>query len=169
MNKKSVSYSRQLAQPVTLLSVSDGKSENVATMAWVMPVSSNPPLLTVAVSPRRHSHDLVLAAGEFAVLVLTDQQKNLSTLAGTISGRNQQKWELPEFKGLRREADIIKAPLIRDCRAVYECRLVNHVTAGDHTLFIGEILRAEADDSKNPLILFDRRYIGPGEVIARYP
>ena len=79
----SISYSQNLVSPVTLISISDGDRENIATMSWVCALSRKPPLLMVSISPLRYSHDLVLSAGEFAILVLSDTQEKISTLAAT--------------------------------------------------------------------------------------
>lgn len=163
------SYSRQLVHPVTIISVSTGTTENIATMAWVSPVSFDPALLMVGISPKRFSHDLVLEAREFALLVLSDTQKELSTLAGTRSGRKENKWELEAFRKIRKQPKIIASPLLAGCRAVYECKLQDHFPAGDHTLFVGEIVRAEIDWEKQPLLLFNRNYHKLGDFIAKYP
>ena len=162
-------YSRQFVHPVTLISVSNGERENLATMAWVSPVSFEPPMLMVAVSPKRFTHELVLDAKEFAIMVLSNLQKELATLAGTSTGRKVNKWELEPFKRLRRNAQFIQAPILEKCRATYECKLVNHIETGDHTLFIGEIIHAEFDEEINPLILFNRNYYDIGKLIAKYP
>ncbi|RQW05984.1 MAG: flavin reductase [Calditrichaeota bacterium] len=169
MTQRNYNYSKHLVHPVTLISVSDGKNENVATMSWVCSVSSNPPLLMVAISPNRYSHDLVLGAGEFAILVLSIHHLELATLAGTKSGKTTIKWDLPQFKKVRKEAQFIKAPLLTGCRAALECRLVDHHAAGDHTIFIGEIVGSDYNPDVQPLILFNRRYFEPGQFIADYP
>ncbi len=169
MSDKNAGFSRQIVHPVTLLSVSDGITENIATMSWVSSVSRTPPLIMIAVHPKRYSHDLILTSGEFAILVLSNLQRELATLAGTKSGRSANKWELPQFQLVRKDARHIKAPLISDCRACLECRLVNHFEAGDHTLFIGEIIDLEFNLNVQPLILFNRKYLNPGQYIASYP
>lgn len=169
MSETYKSFSRQLSHPVTLVSVSDGQHQNIATMAWVSPVSFNPPLVMVSISPKRFTHNLLLKADEFAILVLSDSQKELSTLAGTKSGRKIDKWELEPFRKLRKDPEIIRAPLLQGCRAAYECRLWNHYPAGDHTIFVGEVLRAEVNEEVDPLLLFNRRYYKIGDAIARYP
>ncbi len=169
MIERNFSYSQHLVHPVTILSVSDGKKENIATMSWVSAVSTKPSLLMVAVSPRRYSHSLIVKSGEFAILVLSNLQKELATLAGTISGTKKNKWDLPQFQLLRKPAAKIKAPVLKDCRAILECKLVNHSTAGDHTLFLGEIIHTEFDLNVQPLILFNRKYFNPGQFIANYP
>ncbi len=162
-------YTRQMPHPVTLISVSDGKEENIATMSWCSPVSFEPPLVMVAIRPNRFTHDILLRSGEFGLMVLSEMQKEMATLAGTLTGSKAQKWELETFRRFRKEPRTIRAALLRECRAVYECKLTNHMTAGDHTIFVGEIIHGEIDPDQKPLILFDRKYFGLGDFIARYP
>lgn len=166
---KTISYSQNLVHPVTLLSTSDGEHENIATMSWVSALSRKPPLLMVSVSPLRYSHDLLLRSREFAILVLSEIQREMATLAGTLSGSHNQKWSLAPFKQAKKPAHQIKASLLRGCLATFECRLVNHLTAGDHTLFIGEVVNQEQNSLQNPLILFNRKYFSLGDFIEKYP
>jgi flavin reductase (DIM6/NTAB) family NADH-FMN oxidoreductase RutF len=40
---------------------------------------------------------------------------------------------------------------------------------GDHTVFYGEVIRSEVDETKSPLVLFNREYYRLGDVIGSYP
>lgn len=163
------SYSQNLVHPVTLISLSDGNRENIATMSWVCALSRKPPLLMVSISPLRYSHNLLLDANEFTILVLSESQKELSTLAGTLSGRKQNKWNLPPFRDNKQAGKLNNASVLKGCRAIFECRLKNHITAGDHTLFIGEVVHQENDEQINPLVLFNHQYFKLGQFIEKYP
>ena len=44
----------------------DGKP-NVLAIAWIIPVSVNPPLLAMSIRPERHSHRLISETKEFVV------------------------------------------------------------------------------------------------------
>ena len=169
MKKPESVYSRHLVHPVCLLSVSDGTNENISTMSWISAVSTEPPLLSVAVSPKRYSYQLILNAQEFAILILSNLQNELATLAGTVSGHKKDKWSLPQFQLLRKAPKRIKSPVLKDCRAILECKLVQQLKTGDHSLFIGEIVHTEYDPNVQPLILFNRKYYNPGQFIADYP
>jgi len=162
-------YSRHLVHPVTLLSVAHGDKENIAAMSWVSALSRNPPLLMVAVSPKRYSHQLLLDSQEFAINILKDNQNELSTLAGTHSGRNENKWESEPFRKLRKTATKIGVPVLKDCLAVFECKLEQHIPTGDHTLFVGEIVHSESQTEANPLVLFNRQYFQLGNFVSKYP
>ena len=160
-------YSSQFADPVTLVTVVTKDKANVMAVGWTSPVSFEPPILMVSIAPQRFTHDMIIEAGEFAVCVLADDQKNLSEIAGTLSGRKTDKLAMPEFRTV--PADKIRAPLIAGARASFECKLVSHETVGDHTVFYGQVLRFDVDETKSPLVLFSRYYYSLGERRGEYP
>ena len=161
------SYSSQFPDPVALITVATAAHTNVMTAGWASPVSSAPPILMVSVAPARFTHDLILEAKEFGVSILADDQKKLSELAGTLSGRKKDKLSLPGFETFASEK--IKAPLIKGARAWFECKLHSHHTVGDHTVFYGTVLAIKVDGSKSPLVLFYKKYYALGEVKGVYP
>ncbi len=160
-------FSSQFAAPVVIVGVTAGKRRNIMSAAWVSPVSFAPPIVMVSISPRRYTHDLLLEAKEFTLSILTDQQRQLSTTAGVSTGREKDKLKLDIFK--TEEGRKVNAPLIKDSRAVLECKLIKHLTMGDHTLFLGEVVHFTCDKSKSPLILFNREYYSLGKYLADYP
>jgi flavin reductase (DIM6/NTAB) family NADH-FMN oxidoreductase RutF len=167
MEAKMKRYSSQFPDPVVLVSVATANIKNAMTVGWASPVSFEPPILMVSIAPKRFTHDLILEAGEFGVSVLADDQKEISTLAGTLSGSKTDKLSYTQFQTF--DALKIKAPLIGGCRAWFECKLVNHATIGDHTAFYGEVIETTVDESKSPLILFNRAYYSLGENKGKYP
>lgn len=160
-------YSSHFPDPVALVTVATDANTNVMTVGWTTPVSFKPPILMVSIAPERFTHKLLIEAGEFGVSILADDQKKLSTAAGTASGAHVNKLAGGGFETI--EPEIIRAPLIAGARAWYECRLLSHHRVGDHTAFFGEVLRAEADEGKKPLVLFDRKYYSLGKEIGAYP
>ncbi len=160
-------YSSQFPDPVCLVTVEGDEKSNVMSVGWASPVSSKPPILMVSIAPARFTHDLIIRAGEFGVSILADDQKELSTLGGTLTGRKIDKLARPEFE--MAPSEIIGAPLIRGARAGFECRLLSHYSVGDHSIFCGEILRSTVDETKSPLVLFNSDYYSLGEKRGRYP
>lgn len=161
------SYSSQFPDPVALVTVATETRSNVMTVGWASPISINPPILMVSIAPQRFTHDLILEAGEFGVSILADDQKKLSELAGTLSGTFVDKLARPEFETV--SGRKIGAPHIAGARAQLECKLVEHHTVGDHTVFYGEVIHSEADEAKSALVLFNRSYYALGEVKGTYP
>jgi len=161
------SYSNQFPDPVALITVATKTRTNVMTVGWASPVSSDPPILMVSIAPQRFTHDLVLEAKEFGVSILSDDQKKLSELAGTLTGARTDKLARREFETF--VAEKIKAPLVSGARAWFECTLHSHQTVGDHTVFYGTVVRTAFDASRSPLVLFYRKYYALGEGRGTYP
>jgi len=121
----------------------DGKP-NALTIAWFMPLSMSPPLVGISVSPKRYSHSLIEQTGDFTVNIPTMDILEKVHLFGSVSGKNVEKFA---SLGLTAEkARLVKSPIVKECVAHLECRLTESLRTGDHTLFIGEVLAAYADE-----------------------
>jgi flavin reductase (DIM6/NTAB) family NADH-FMN oxidoreductase RutF len=126
-----------------------GESSNIITLAWQTPVSSSPPLVAISVAPTRYSHQLISESKEFVINVPPLSLLKTTVYCGTVSGRDQDKLK---GAGLTREpAQIVSAPLIAECIGHLECKVVKQISAGDHTLFLGEVVAASAAE-----VLFDQ-------------
>ena len=128
-------------RPVVLVTCIDkqGRS-NIVSVAWNMPVSHHPPLLVISVSPKRFSHKLLKETEEFVVNVPPYELMNEVEFCGSVSGKQVDKFK--ESGLTPKPARMVKPPIIEECLAHLECKIVNKVQAGDHTLFIGEVLTA---------------------------
>lgn len=124
---------------------------NIITLAWSMPTSADPPMVAISVSPKRYSHRLIKEAGEFVVNVPTVQIARESLLCGRVSGRKHDKFKKARLTAL--PAKKVKAPIIKECVAHLECKLVQELTTGDHTVFIGKVLAAHVSEG-----VFDGKY-----------
>jgi flavin reductase (DIM6/NTAB) family NADH-FMN oxidoreductase RutF len=116
---------------------------NITTLAWAMPTSVNPALLAVSIAPGRHSHTLIEESGEFIVNIPTLETLQAVYTCGSLSGRSFDKFKkcaLTPIPGKK-----VKAPAIRECIAHMECEVDGQMTTGDHTIFVGKILEAYAD------------------------
>lgn len=122
----------------------DNKS-NIITLAWNMPASFDPPMLAVSVGKKRFSHKLIKEAGEFAVNIPSASMRDAVLFCGTNSGRSVDKFK--ETGLTAEEAVKIKTPLIKEAPASLECRLAGECDAGDHTIFIGEVLHYKRKSS----------------------
>ncbi len=129
--------------PVLLISTRWRAVANAAPIAWAMPVSVNPPLIAVAVHPSRRTHDMIKYGEEFVINVPSRVLLNHTQWLGMVSNSVGDKLEasqVPSFKG--KEVD---SPLLEGCVGWIECTLHDYYTMGDHTLFIGKVVSAQAD------------------------
>ena len=116
---------------------------NIITLAWAMPTSIKPPLVAVSIAPKRHSHTLIEETKEFVVNIPTMKILRETLFCGRRSGRNQDKFEETGLTPL--PAKKVIPPIIKECVAHLECKLHSQFTAGDHTIFVGEIVEAYAN------------------------
>src|SRR4030066_1244434 len=144
-------YSYRLLHPMHTVLVScvgkDGKP-NITTLAWAMPTSIEPPLLAISVSPKRHSHKLIEESQEFTVNIPTLETLQAVYACGSLTGRSFDKFKkanLTQMPGKK-----VKAPAISECIAHLECEVDGQFTTGDHTIFVGKILEAYADQGAWP-------------------
>jgi len=106
---------------------------------------------------------MIKESGMFGVCLLAGDQVELSRYAGSCSGRDAQKFErIPHFRG---DAGL---PLVEGAVACMECRVVDSVTEGDHTVFTGEMINLYADNTKKPLLLFRGEYYKLGKSLGTY-
>jgi flavin reductase (DIM6/NTAB) family NADH-FMN oxidoreductase RutF len=116
---------------------------NITTLAWAMPTSISPPLLAVSIAPGRHSYKLIEQSGEFIVNIPTMETLQAVYTCGNLSGRSFDKFKKCNLTPLAGRK--VKAPAIRECIAHLECEVDGQMQTGDHTIFIGKILEAYAD------------------------
>jgi len=128
---------------VLLTCVDETGKANIITLAWAMPASIQPPLVAVSIAPARYSHSLIEKTKEFVLNVPTMELLNEIFLCGRKSGRNVDKFRETGLTPV--SARKVKAPIIKECVAHLECKLYKQVQAGDHTLFIGEVVAAYAN------------------------
>ena len=131
--------------PVVIATCGSAESPNGITLAWCMPASHSPAMAAISVAPQRYSHDLIKDRGVFCVNVPGGDMLDCVMYMGTHSGRNGDKFG---------PAGVTPAPAasldtvaIAECPGHIECEVAEAVTAGDHTVFIGEIKAAFVEES----------------------
>ncbi len=121
----------------------DGRN-NVMAAAWVIPLSTEPPLLGVSIRPERHSHSLIVESGEFIVNVPTLDMARQVLFCGRKTGKDIDKLEEASLSCLK--ARKVSAPAVKECVAHLECELSKVVEVGDHNLIVGEVVAAYASE-----------------------
>jgi 4-hydroxyphenylacetate 3-hydroxylase, reductase component len=120
-------------------------------------LSLSPPLVLWALRLSSPTRQIFEDASRFVVNVLSEAQSGLSRRFATA---------MPDkFSGLDWVAVQEGLPAFHDCAARFECRTVSHQIAGDHVLFIGEVLAFEAN-AHAPLVYQGGRYRELGGELA---
>jgi len=132
---------------VTIVTAFRGDEVNGLTAAWVSQVSQKPPMVMVSVAPPRYTHDMIRESGCFAVNILGESGMELAKLFGFKSGKQVNKFENVEY-----ERKSTGAPIIKDAVAYLDCRVDSEATAGDHTVFFGEVVDAGIRSDEEPMV-----------------
>jgi flavin reductase (DIM6/NTAB) family NADH-FMN oxidoreductase RutF len=115
---------------------------NIIAIAWLIPLSVHPPLVGMSIRPSRHSYGFIQATGEFVINVASYKIARQVLYCGRRSGRDVDKFAGTGLTA--RAARFVRPPAIEECLAHLECRVVQHLEAGDHHFVIGEVLAAYA-------------------------
>lgn len=150
----------QLATGVSVVCVRDPDDDVDAAMTATSftSVALNPPLVSLGVGASSHTHEVLTRSDRWSVTVLSSDQRVLAGRFG-VAGRPTPRALLPAdsyYRGPNSDALIIKNGL-----TALECRTRQRVTAGDHTIFIADVLAiAYVTPEKSPLLRFRRGYRG---------
>jgi flavin reductase (DIM6/NTAB) family NADH-FMN oxidoreductase RutF len=149
-------YPRQ----VILVTSKSGEKTNIITLAWHTPVSFDPPLVAIFIGKTCFSNQLIKEGKEFVISIPTEDMGEKALLIGSKSGKEIDKFS--EAKLTQLKSSKVKPPLIKECPISIECKLVKEVEAGDHTIFIGEVVEIHSSKT-NKKFLFDkggRNFVG---------
>jgi len=108
-----------------------------ATVNWVTQASFEPPLVAVGVKTDSGAHGLIKKTKAFALNVLGKDQQGMAFTffkPAEVDGNS--------ISGVPFKAGETGSPILTDTFAQVECKLVDTVEKGDHSLFIGEVIAA---------------------------
>jgi flavin reductase (DIM6/NTAB) family NADH-FMN oxidoreductase RutF len=112
-------------------------------------LSLEPPLVLVCIDKRARIHDRLARGGNFAVNMLSADQEVVS--------RRFASSDPDPFREIGYVEGPSGAPLIHDAIAAIECRIVELLPGGDHTIVVGEVESATVREGK-PLLYFRGGY-----------
>jgi len=138
----------QISYGMYIIGSRKGDSINGQTCNTVIQVSSEPPIISACINKGNLTHDFIDNSGVFAVSILSqDTPLSLIGRFGFKSGR-----EVDKFEGIDYKLGETKAPIVLDNTLAYlEAKVINSVDVGTHTIFIGELVGAEAIQEGEPM------------------
>ena len=143
-----------LTTGIYVLTVQAGERQHGMSSSWATQVSGTPVLIMAAVDQQHATHQMVVQSGAFALNIVGSQSKHLEDYF--YSAQSRQPDNLSPFA---LEVGSTGTPLLRDALASLDCRLVSTHVAGDHTLFIGEVIEAYVHSTDRPLTSQELPYI----------
>jgi len=141
--------------PVVLLATARKGAANVMTMSWHTMMDFEPPLVACVVSDRNHSFAALKATRECTLNIPTRELAAKVVGCGNSSGRDVDKFA--EFGLTATPASTVCAPLVDECYASLECRVVDARMVPKYCLFVLQVVAAWADVSRrNPRTIHHR-------------
>ncbi len=117
-------------------------------------VSLDPPLVLVCVIRDTEGSRNLASNGIFVVNVLGEPQEAISRY---FAGRERPRG-LEAFKDIPHRKAVTGAPVIDGAAAFLDCRLAATHDAGDHLIFVGEVVALGHDPDVRPLLFHGGRY-----------
>ena len=141
--------------PVVLLTTAYKSRANVMTMSWHMMVDFEPPLVACVVSNRDYSFTALRKTGECVIAIPAVNLATKVVRVGNTSGSSVDKFA--RFGLTPLPATHVAAPLVAECFANLECKLIDTRLVNKYNLFVLEVRKAWRDPSqKNPMTIHHR-------------
>lgn len=130
--------------PVWLIGSYDkDEKPNVMAAAWVGICCSNPPCVTVSIRKARYTYENIMARKAFTVNIPSEKYVKEADYSGIAPGRKVDKFKAAGLTPIK--SSVVDAPYVEEFPMIAECKLVNTLEVGVHTMFIGEILDVKVD------------------------
>ncbi|MGA3135455.1 MAG: flavin reductase family protein [Terracidiphilus sp.] len=143
--------------PVVLLTTASKGRANVMAMSWHMMVEFEPPRVACVISNAGHSFAALRATKECVIAVPGLELAPIVVGIGNCSGRNVDKFE--RFGLTKAPAGCVAPPLLAECFANLECRVIDTRLVNQFNLFVLEVLKAWIDPAqKNPRTIHHHGY-----------
>jgi flavin reductase (DIM6/NTAB) family NADH-FMN oxidoreductase RutF len=144
VKKKSFPLSRVygLLEPgpvVLVTTVKEGKC-NVMTMSWHTMLEFEPPLVGCVISNRDYTFKILKATRECVIAIPAVDLAGTVVKIGNTSGRDINKFK--KYGLTTMPASLVRPPLISECFANLECRVIDTSMVNKYNFFVLEVLRA---------------------------
>ncbi|PJZ53285.1 flavin reductase family protein [Leptospira adleri] len=138
---------------VTVITYSHLGKQSGLTVSSFSSLSLNPPLILFCLQKNIASHDPIRSEGKFVVNILAQGQDSLSNQFA--SGKTDKHALIEELRCKKGELGL---PILPGTLSYIECEVDQFVDGGDHSIVIGRVISAGADDSQRPLLYYRRNY-----------
>lgn len=122
---------------------------NATPIGWFMLCNSKPRCWAISLYQSHYSNKVITETKEFVLCLPSYSQKKDILYCGSVHG-----WDTDKLKNCDLQAvssKQINPPIIKECIACFECKVINSVKAPDHTIFIGEIVESYVSERTDKL------------------
>ncbi len=153
--------------PVVLLTTAQAGRHNVMTLSWHMMVDFTPPLVACIVSSGDYSFTALHETRECVIAIPSRELAEKVVAVGNCSGREADKFQAIGLTPV--PAREVAAPLVEECFANLECRVVDTHLVNKYNLFVLQVVAAHHDPKQTAPKTIHHRGFGEfavdGEII----
>ena len=142
------------ATGITLATTASGWEWHGATANAVMSVSLEPPMVLLSIQTDTRMHRALQGSDNFALNMLSVAQQDVAAYFADSSVSHGRDAFIP----LPHHVAVTGAPLLEGSLASVDCRIVERYPAGDHLLYLGQVVHLEIGDPAEPLLYFRGRF-----------
>lgn len=143
----------RFASGVTVVTTRVGDDFYGVTVSAFASLSLNPLLVTVSINSLSPLIDQVRQAGRFAISVLGEGQRDVSSYFAT----RERGAAVGSFPGIDTVEAATGAPIVTGCLSYFDCELHEVLPGGDHRILVGRVVSAGGSNGE-PLVYFDGDY-----------
>ena len=136
-------YSLLEPGPVVMVTTARKGRANIMTMSWHTMIDFDPPIVGCVISNRNHTFGILKATKQCVINIPTVELAAKVVGCGNTSGRTVDKFQT--FGLTPTPASRVEPPLIAECYANLECKVVDARMAAKYCFFILEVLKAWID------------------------
>jgi flavin reductase (DIM6/NTAB) family NADH-FMN oxidoreductase RutF len=129
--------------PVVLVTTANRSRANVMPLSWHLMMEFEPPLIGCVLSGRNYSFSLLMESRECVINIPTRELARKVVACGNCSGRRRDKFATIGLTPVR--SKYVLPPLIGECFANLECRVVDTRMVNRYNLFVLEVVQAWLD------------------------
>jgi flavin reductase (DIM6/NTAB) family NADH-FMN oxidoreductase RutF len=130
-----------------ILTLQRDEIETGMLASWVQQCSFTPPGISVAIQPGRAIAGLLTVGSQFTLNLLDDTQTDMIAHFGRGFQLRQ-----PAFEGLAVTRGESNGPILQEAHAFLTCRVSGRHSAGDHDLFVAEVVDGRTLNDGQPMV-----------------
>ena len=143
--------------PMTLVTTQDKGKANIMTMSWHTMLEFEPPQIAVVVSDMNFSFKALKKTKQCVINIPEAKLAKQVVAVGNCHGSDTDKFSA--IKLTAKPAKKVKAPLIDECYASLECKVIDMQMTRKYCVFVLEVVQAWVDTRvKQPKTLHHRGY-----------
>jgi flavin reductase (DIM6/NTAB) family NADH-FMN oxidoreductase RutF len=139
-------YRLLVSGPVVLLTTVFADRINIITLAWYTMMKFEPPIIGCIVSENNYSFNFLKTTKECVINIPTLNIAEKVIGCGNTSGRTIDKFKTFQLTPIT--ASVVTAPLIEECYANLECKVIDMKMVSQYNFFILEVVNAWLDPAE---------------------